>query len=79
MPTVFFQPRDELALSFGGKNNFERVTAHEFERMAGYVEMSARAIMCEVEKTIERASDVWPKIINDLPWPKTVRKTLAAR
>jgi serine/threonine-protein kinase HipA len=79
VPTVFFQPQDELALAFGGKRSFERITPHEFERMAGYVEMSGRAIMREVEKTIEHASDAWPKIIKDLPWPRTVTRTLAAR
>jgi serine/threonine-protein kinase HipA len=79
VPTVFFQPRDELALSFGGKRSFERITTHEFDRMAGYVEVSARAIMREVEKTIERASDAWPKMMADLPWPKSVTRTLAAR
>ena len=79
VPTVFFQSEGELALSFGGKRSFERITGHDFERMASYVDMSPRAIMREVAHTIERACDTWPKIIPDLPWPRTVTRTLAAR
>jgi serine/threonine-protein kinase HipA len=79
VPMAFFRSKGELALSFDGKRSFERITGHDFERMAGHVDMSPRAIMREVAHTIERACDAWPKIIADLPWPRTVTRTLAAR
>jgi serine/threonine-protein kinase HipA len=44
VPTIFFQKDDNLALRFNGKRAFERITPHEFERMAGYVDVSPRAV-----------------------------------
>lgn len=79
VPTVFFQPNDQMALPFGGKKSFERISNREFERMASYVDVSAKAILREVTRTIERANDTWPELLKDLPWPKAVTKTLAAR
>ena len=79
VPTVFFQPEDGLALPFGGKRNFEHIASREFERMAGYVDVSPKAIMREVTHTVERANDTWPMLLKDLPWPKAVTKALAAR
>jgi serine/threonine-protein kinase HipA len=79
VPTVFFQPKDSLALNFGGKRGFERITAHEFERMAGYVDVSGRAILREVAATIERAHEAWPTILKELPWPEGLKQVLAAR
>jgi serine/threonine-protein kinase HipA len=79
VPTVFYQPKDDLALRFGGKKAFESITLHEFERMASYVDINPKVVVREIELTIERASDAWPKLTNELPWPKAVTKTLAAR
>ena len=79
VPTVFFQPEDGLALPFGGKRNFEHIASREFERMAGYVDVNAKAILREVTRTIERANDTWPTLLKDLSWPKAVTKALAAR
>jgi serine/threonine-protein kinase HipA len=79
VPTVFFQPEDKLALSFGGKRNFERITEHEFERMAGYVDVNPKAIIKEIAQTVERANDTWPKLLKGLTWPKALGKTLTAR
>lgn len=79
VPTVFFQPGDRLALTFGGKRSFERIGPHAFERMAGYVDVNARAILREVASTIERANDRWPALLRELPWPKSVKRTLEAR
>lgn len=79
VPTVFFQPLDDLALKFGGKRNFERIALHEFDRMAGYVDVSPKVIAREISRTVERASDTWPALLRELPWPKSLAKTLADR
>ena len=79
VPTVFFQKDDNLALRFGGKRSFERITAHEFERMAGYVEVSPRAVLREIKRTVARANETWPALLRDLPWSRGLKKTLTAR
>jgi len=79
VPTMFFQKDDGLALRFGGKHSFEKITNHEFERMAGYVDVSPRAILKEITRTVERANEQWPTLLQDLPLSKGVKKTLATR
>jgi serine/threonine-protein kinase HipA len=79
VPTVFFAPRDELALKFEGKRNFERITGHAFARMAGYVDVNPKVIVREIERTVERANETWPQLLKRLPWPKAVTKTLGER
>ena len=79
VPTVFFNPKDDLALKFGGKRKFENIRTHEFERLANYVDVNPRVITREIDHTVERANDAWPDILKDLPWPKSLGKALAAR
>jgi serine/threonine-protein kinase HipA len=79
VPTVWFNSNDDLALRFGGKKKFESITAHEFERLAGYVDVSPRVVAKEIAQTVERANDTWPEILKDLPWPEEVLQALAAR
>jgi serine/threonine-protein kinase HipA len=79
VPTIFFQKDDNLALRFNGKRAFERITPHEFERMAGYVDVSPRAVLREIKRTVERANDIWPALLRELPWSAGIKKTMAAR
>lgn len=79
VPTVFFKPQDDLALTFNGKKRFESIAMHEFERMAGYVGVTASVAAREVARTVERANDIWPGLLKDLPWPRQVTEALASR
>jgi len=79
VPTVFFQKEDTMALRLGGKKSFEGITAHKFERMAGYVDVSPRVVLREIKRTVERANETWPKLLRDLPWSRGIKKTMSAR
>lgn len=79
VPTIFYRRDDDLTLRFGGKKKFESITRHEFERMAGYVEVSPKAIAREIAATVERANSSWPRLLKELPWPKSATKALAER
>lgn len=61
VPTIFFIPRDGLALRFVGTHDFARVNLHRFERVASFLRVDPRWITREVTATVERAMDLWPK------------------
>ncbi len=79
VPTVFYQKGDTLALRFNGKRAFERITPHDFERMAGYVDVSPRAVLREISRTVERANETWPALLKELSWSSEIKQTMAAR
>ncbi len=79
VPTVFFQNEDTMALRLGGKKSFEGITPHNFERMAGYVDVSPRVLLREIKRTVDRANETWPNLLGDLPWSRGIKKTMSAR
>ena len=79
VPTVLFNPNDSLALKFGGKRQFAGIGEREFTRMAAYVDVEARAVLKEIQRTVARANDTWPALMKELPWPDVARQDLANR
>jgi hypothetical protein len=57
----------------------KRAPRREFEPMAGYVEISPRAITREIRKRVERANAAWPGLLKELSWLKGVTTIPAAR
>jgi hypothetical protein len=47
--------------------------------MAGYVDVSPRAVLREIKRTVERANDTWPALLREIPWSAGIKKTMAAR
>ena len=66
VPTVLYQPRDELALRFVGTHQFESVNLHRFERLASFFGVDPRWAVKEVRRTSEAALDLWPAMLPDL-------------
>ena len=66
VPTVLYEPRDELALRFVGTHRFESVSLHRFERLASYLGVDPKWALKEVRRTIEAALDLWPAMLPDL-------------
>ena len=66
VPTILYQPKDELALRFVGTHRFESVSLHRFERLASYLGIDPRWAAKEVSRTIEAALDLWPTLLPDL-------------
>lgn len=66
VPTVLYQPRDELALRFVGTHRFESVNLHRFERLASFLGVDPRWAVKEVRRTSGAALDLWPAMLRDL-------------
>lgn len=66
VPTILYQPRDELALRFVGTHRFESVNLHRFERLASFLGIDPRWAVSEVRRTTEAALDLWPTMLPDL-------------
>jgi len=67
VPTVFFNPRDELALRFAGAQRFEAVDLHRIRRVAAFLKLDAHRVQKDVAATVRLALDAWPGMIRDLP------------
>ena len=66
VPTVLYQPGDELALRFVGTHRFESVSLHRFERLASFLGVDPKWTLKEVRRTTEAALDLWPAMLPDL-------------
>lgn len=66
VPTVLYEPRDELALRFVGTHRFESVNLHRYERLASFLGVDPKWVVKEVRRTIEAALDLWPAMLPDL-------------
>jgi serine/threonine-protein kinase HipA len=79
VPTVLFQPRDTLALSFVGTNRFETVSIRRFERVASFLRVDPKWVLREVHTCIERARATWadaaPELLGE-KWGKTLLSRL---
>lgn len=67
VPTIFFSPRDELALRFAGAQQFEAVNLHKFRRTAEYLKLDPDYVVKEVARCVTIACERWPKAVADLP------------
>lgn len=61
VPTILFNPRDDMALRFAGTHDFSIVNLHRFERLAKYLRIDPKLVIGEVTKTIEDALIRWPE------------------
>jgi len=66
VPTILYQPRDELALRFVGTHRFESVNFHRFERLASFLGIDPKWAVKEVRRTTEAALNLWPTMLPDL-------------
>lgn len=66
VPSVLYEPRDELALRFVGTHRFESVSLHRFERLASFVGVDPKWAMKEVRRTTEAALGLWPTMLPEL-------------
>jgi serine/threonine-protein kinase HipA len=60
VPTILFNPRDDMALRFAGTHDFNMVSLHRFERVAKYLGIEPKLIKSEVTKAVENALEFWP-------------------
>lgn len=79
VPTVFYAPRDNLALGFVGTKTFESIGLAKFRRLAAFLDVDADRAEGEIRQVVQRALDQWPGLIQDLPLPKERADSLLAR
>jgi serine/threonine-protein kinase HipA len=79
VPTVLYLPNDSLALKFAGTARFERVRLHKFRRLAKHLGLEADWIEREVREVVQKALDLWPKLMKDLPLTDGQREFLLDR
>jgi serine/threonine-protein kinase HipA len=77
VPTILFQPRDQLALRFVRTHDFESVNLHRFERVASFLQVDRKWVVREVKATIERALETWPAAAPNLLGEKWAATLLA--
>lgn len=78
VPTVLFEPADELALRFVGTRRFESVSLHRFERIASFLGVDPKWVLKEVRRTTEAALDLWPTMLPQL-FEDAIAKVLLRR
>ena len=66
VPTILYEPRDQLALRFVGTHRFESVNLHRFERLASFLSVDPKWAVKVVRRTTEAALDLWPTMLPDL-------------
>ncbi|MFT3940315.1 type II toxin-antitoxin system HipA family toxin [Rhodopseudomonas sp.] len=68
MPFAYYG-NDTMALEFGKTKNPTIVNLKRFNRLAGLVGIPEKVVFNEVKQTVEKALDVWPGLVPNLPAP----------
>jgi serine/threonine-protein kinase HipA len=79
VPTVFFNPNDDLALRFAGAQRFDAVDLRRIRRTAAYLDLDQKLVVKEVRRCVEAAKAAWPAATRDLPLTGARRALLLAR
>ncbi len=80
VPTVLFQPHDELALRFAGKSKaFEAIDLRRFRRAASFLELDPALVEREVIATVRKALQLWPSLLEKAPISEEWRERLLER
>lgn len=80
VPTVLFQPGDELALRFAGRGRaFEAIGLDRFRRVADFLGLDVRLVQAEVGACVRAALETWPALLDDLPLAAGPRRLLIER
>lgn len=80
VPTILFQPRDELALRFAGKSRtFEAISLDRFRRAADFLKLNVRLVEAEVAKAAAAAVERWPTLLEEMPIDVKQRQYLLDR
>ncbi|TDQ14848.1 type II toxin-antitoxin system HipA family toxin [Phyllobacterium brassicacearum] len=78
VPT-FLYGDDDMALPFGNNNNPYTVGTRRFERAAGLLKVDPKLLVKEVRLTVEKALDIWPGLLKDLPLTSDANRPIINR
>lgn len=74
-----YDQSDRMALAFQGTKTSSLMGLNRFTRIASYLGVDESAITQQVSETVERACDLWPKALEDLPMPEECVRRLRER
>lgn len=73
---AYMQSEDSIALNLGKEKRTDRLTLMHFKTLAQRADIDWRIIQGRLVETIERARDMWPSLLNDLPMPNAHKEKL---
>lgn len=76
--SVYVENESSFALNLGGGKSWRSVRFENFQRWAKKVGVSWRAIEPHLKLTIEKARDIWPNALKDLPMNARHKQSLTA-
>ncbi len=80
VPTILFQPHDELALRFAGKSRaFETITITRFQRAANFLTLDTKLVETTIANAVNAALDHWPALLSVMPIAEDQRQHLLDR
>lgn len=79
LPSAVYLPESRMALEFASTRDPTRITLDKFKRVAKFVDMDPRALVREVQSTVQRAAELWPGLLASLPLLPAAAKVLSAR
>jgi serine/threonine-protein kinase HipA len=79
VPTVFFHPKDELALRFAGARTFDGVDLRRIRRVADFLKLDPAHVVREVSNAVRTAVETWPALMKALPLTRERRAVLTSR
>ncbi len=67
VPAAFYTPSGSMALELQGTRNPYRISIANFRRTAKFVDLAEEVLVREVRETVERAAELWPAKLKELP------------
>lgn len=69
LPVYVYTRDPDMALRFGAIRRADAISLRQFERAASLIRFPPETLVTEVRTTIERAADLWPSLLKELPLP----------
>ncbi|BCB22183.1 type II toxin-antitoxin system HipA family toxin [Bosea sp. ANAM02] len=77
--TYLLHNDQRMAMKLGGTDDPWRYDVAKLERAAGLLKVEPKVIIREAKRTVERARDLWPKQLQELPIPTERKRKLVDR
>lgn len=79
VPTIFYNPADELALRFAGVKRFEGIDLHRFHRAASLLGLDRKGVERAIARQVATAVRDWPLLVPTLPMTVARQESLLSR
>ena len=73
---AYIESENSIALNLGKEKKTDKLTLKHFEILARRAEIDWQIIKGRITETIEKARDIWPSLLKDLPMAEAQKKKL---